>query len=683
MQVVPHPNGRTEFLGIKEITMQTNLRNTLKLSTILLLVLALLGSGLYRWNGAAASLPGTSCTAVGTAVTCNLWATTGSTTLPGGGATTIWGYAASNVSPSLPGPVLIVNQGDTVTVNLTNMLGEASGLLFQGQSLIPDTTGAPANGGTKTYTFTASKPGTYLYEASPLLPNAQHQVAMGMYGALVVRPATAGQAYNDLDGHTAFNEEALLVLSEIDKNLNDSVNPAAFDMRNYHPTYFLINGESYPNTDPISVTAGNKVLLRFVNAGLQAHSMSTLGLTQNVIAVDGSPFTFAHKLTADTIFTGQTSDVIVQTSAAAPDGTKYAIYDSAFILSNNTSSGFGGMLTFLTLTGGAVTPGDTVGPLTAGMTLSSYRVAGGVVTLSATISEQFSGNGTVEDAEYFIDATGTDGTGAHFTPTPTGSETVTVSASIDADALPTGNHTLYVHGQDNSGNWGAYSSVVLAVDKTAPAIIGAQLIPNPSDGMSVLLEASADDRSTGGSTVTGMSYTLDGGSAVAMTLDSSASTYFFTSTLSTSGEVPHTVSLVATDELGNVSAPLDIVLVVDNTGPSTNSVVASPGSTNGVNQMVNSSVAAVRVSANFQDAFSNISTAEGFIGTPGPDGTGFPFIAADGLFDELSETGYADIPLSTFWVLAPGTYTINVHAKDASGNWGDPVPVPVTVTAHP
>ena len=106
----------------------------------------------------------------------------------------IWGYSATGASgtATLPGPVLIVNQGDTVTVTLHNNLSEPTALLFQGQAMVPDLTGVAA-GGTKAYTFTATNPGTFLYEAG-LIPGKQHQVAMGLYGALVVKPSD-GTAY--------------------------------------------------------------------------------------------------------------------------------------------------------------------------------------------------------------------------------------------------------------------------------------------------------------------------------------------------------------------------------------------------------------------------------------------------------------------------------------------------------
>ena len=111
----------------------------------------------------------------------DLYARAGSTALPDGTTVPVWGYsdsaAGTVVKPG--GPTLEVTEGDVVTITLNNELGEATGLLFQGQQMVPDRTGAPA-GGTTTYTFTADHAGTFLYEAA-LLPNAQHQVAMGLF----------------------------------------------------------------------------------------------------------------------------------------------------------------------------------------------------------------------------------------------------------------------------------------------------------------------------------------------------------------------------------------------------------------------------------------------------------------------------------------------------------------------
>jgi FtsP/CotA-like multicopper oxidase with cupredoxin domain len=349
--------------------MHTNLRNKLGMGVLLLLVSALLGGAVLHGEALAATalapvalpqaatLPATPCTGIGT-VTCNLWAMAGSTTLPDGADVTVWGYAGTaNGTITRPGgPVLIANQGDVVTVNLTNTLAESTALLFQGQAMIPDLIGAAA-GGAKSYTFTAYNPGTFLYEAG-LLDNAQHQVAMGLYGALIVRPSTAGRAYGDAS--TAFSDEALVVLSEIDPALNNIAIlqpgkvPANFDMRKYSPKYRLINGLAYPQTTPIDVPTplaipGRRVLLRYVNAGLEHHSMALLGLHQIVIANDGSPLLHSHTVVGDTIAPGETEDTIATIPATTVLGTKFALYDASLLLQNSNAPGAGGMLTFLSL----------------------------------------------------------------------------------------------------------------------------------------------------------------------------------------------------------------------------------------------------------------------------------------------------------------------------------------------
>ena len=44
-----------------------------------------------------------------------------------------WGYANGAGAMQYPGPTLIVNQGDTVTVNLTNTLPVPVSIVFPGQ----------------------------------------------------------------------------------------------------------------------------------------------------------------------------------------------------------------------------------------------------------------------------------------------------------------------------------------------------------------------------------------------------------------------------------------------------------------------------------------------------------------------------------------------------------------------
>ena len=145
--------------------------------------------------------------------TFTLTATGGSIHMTDGNTIYTWSYAEGADDFQFPGPVLCVNEGDNVTVVLHNALPEATSMIFPGQmdvtangqasqpqfdglgNLVSLAQSAPANGGTVTYSFVADRPGTYFYQSGT---NPQIQVQMGLYGALIVRPALgANFLYND------------------------------------------------------------------------------------------------------------------------------------------------------------------------------------------------------------------------------------------------------------------------------------------------------------------------------------------------------------------------------------------------------------------------------------------------------------------------------------------------------
>jgi FtsP/CotA-like multicopper oxidase with cupredoxin domain len=656
--------------------MQTITRNTLKLAAALLVILSLLGAGFSTPVAYAASCSPTT--------TRDLYASTGTATLYGTTSTTIWGYAANSGDPaSLPGPVLDVNEGDCVQVNLHNVdIPEATSLLFQGQEMIPDTSGVAA-GSSTSYVFSASSAGTFLYEAG-LIPNAQHQVAMGLYGALIVRPLTAGQAYDDPT--TAYGHEEVMVLSEVDPVLNGSGSPAAYDMRNYRPQYFLINGKAYPGTVALAGDPGEIVLMRYVNAGLQAHAMSTLGLAQTIIAQDGEAYAHSHNVVAETIATGQTLDTLITVPGSALQGDQFAVYDANMLLHNGNTAGFGGMMTFLVVGAGAPPPPPDAGPTVSLLSLSPNPTNGSVnVTVSATVTDGGTSPSNIQAAEFYIDGTASspnammasDGTFDSTSEAVQGTITIATLGSLSS-----GNHVIYVRGQDANGNWGTFLSVILNLDKTGPATSGLSLTPNPSDGsVPVALTATGNDTASGGSNVTAAEYWVDSGAHTAMTIVAGAAAPIrnFTATISPPLSIgSHVVSVRSQDAFGNWGAVATITLqVADPQPPTTSNVVAAPNPTNGLVGF-NTSVPAIRVTADFSDVAtggSNIVAAEGFIDAVGSTGSGFVFIATDGGFNSPTESGYGDIPLASVRALSNGPHTIYVHAKDSSGNWGDPMAV--------
>ena len=305
----------------------------------------------------------------------DLTAAPGYISQPDGATIYSWGYGC-NTAPSgflpatiagancptmqLPGPTLIVNQGDTVTVTLHNNLPAAAGntsILFPGFA-VTTTAGDPGVpglltreapvGGTVTYTFTATTPGTHTYYSGT---QGDLQVEMGLYGALIVLPSSgnsvpagystpAGQpvtchahstgasatlpnghpdfrlaaaAYNHPSA--CYDREYLFQFSEIDPAIHRQAEEQAalpctqptgcmvVTTEPYVPAYFMVNGRSMPDLmDPNYAVQypnqpyngnphmhpGELVLLRVIGTGRWQHPFHEHGNHVRVLARDGN-----------------------------------------------------------------------------------------------------------------------------------------------------------------------------------------------------------------------------------------------------------------------------------------------------------------------------------------------------------------------------------------------------------
>jgi FtsP/CotA-like multicopper oxidase with cupredoxin domain len=125
----------------------------------------------------------------------NLQARDGYFSIPDGNSIYFQGFGEGGQElAQLPGPWLIVNQGEMVTVNLTNTLDEPVSIMFPGQKGVK-ANGSPVQprylngelvslvdyaepGGTISYTFVPENPGTFIYE-SGTTPHIQ--VPLGLY----------------------------------------------------------------------------------------------------------------------------------------------------------------------------------------------------------------------------------------------------------------------------------------------------------------------------------------------------------------------------------------------------------------------------------------------------------------------------------------------------------------------
>jgi FtsP/CotA-like multicopper oxidase with cupredoxin domain len=318
---------------------------------------------------------------------------------PDGASVYSWGYGCTtpgsghSFAPSaisgatcpgmqVPGPTLIVTEGQSVSVTLTNNLPSSAGntsILFPGFNVSTSggvaglLTQEAAHNGTVTYTFTATSPGTRAYYSGT---QGDLQVEMGLYGAIIVLPASvpggctatipahyvapgnsaesdfrlAPAAYDHVK--SCYDREYLFQFSEMDPGIHRqafeqvaatngcaagtagcSLNVAT---EPYRPAYFMINGRSMPddmdpnyapeyphqpyNGNP-HMHPGEQVLLRIIGQGRWQHPFHEHGNHVRILGRDGNLITSAtdpaNNLAGPLLFTTTT------TPGMAMDGIFY------------------------------------------------------------------------------------------------------------------------------------------------------------------------------------------------------------------------------------------------------------------------------------------------------------------------------------------------------------------------
>ncbi len=278
----------------------------------------------------------------------------------------MWSYGTGTASGNFqyPGPVLCVNEGDTVTITLHNSLpyNLRTSLMFPGQENVmadgvlaqPDLandslTTSVANGGDITYSFVASRPGTFIYESGT---DTKTQVTMGLASVLIVRPSMgANFVYNRALDQFTPEEEFMAFLSEVDpyqhaawqKSVGKGRN---YNMNNYHAYYWLLNGRGFPDTmadnnaswlpaqpygalariHPFNDTVASSdpayhpypAVERFINVGTEEYPFHPHGQNGQAIGRDGYPLEgpggqdMAYENFLVNIGPGQTWDVLFE-----------------------------------------------------------------------------------------------------------------------------------------------------------------------------------------------------------------------------------------------------------------------------------------------------------------------------------------------------------------------------------
>ena len=238
----------------------------------------------------------------------------------GGQTVSMWAYG-----DTAPGPLLRVDAGDVLRVDVANQLPDATSVHWHGLALRNDMDGVPGitqdpigSGETYRYEFTVPDPGTYFYH-----PHSGLQLDRGLYGVLVVDDRddpgrydaewvvvlddwvdgtghTPDEVLAELEGATANGDsmggmDGMAGMEGMDHGsmmggmggLQSALLGGAGDISYPH---YLVNGRVGSSPVTLSAKPGQRVRVRFVNASSDtAFRVAVAGHRMTVTHSDGFP----------------------------------------------------------------------------------------------------------------------------------------------------------------------------------------------------------------------------------------------------------------------------------------------------------------------------------------------------------------------------------------------------------
>ena len=242
---------------------------------------------------------------------------------------------AWTINGTVPGPMIRVTAGDHVRVTLINHFPKATAIHWHGLEVPSNQDGVPGigmnpvqPGQTYTYDFTVNNQdvGTHWYHSHY---DDLEQMGGGMYGGFIVDPRPGTVQWQQ--------EQALHVDAEYTEFIGTM--PGG---------WYVVNGKSFPDTQPIQVKHGQTILLRLIGADtMMMHPMHLHGHTYTVIAEDGHMLQPSARYQKDTLQVAPGESYDTTFYAWATPGSVYPLHChilSHLLNPNQTGDEMGGLI---------------------------------------------------------------------------------------------------------------------------------------------------------------------------------------------------------------------------------------------------------------------------------------------------------------------------------------------------
>lgn len=200
-------------------------------------------------------------------------------------------YKAWTFNGEAPGPLVVVNEGDTITFNLKNHdPAIPHSMDFHAVHASPKRDFAdvmPNEEGT--FTYTANYPGVFMYHCGT--PSVLAHIANGMHGVIIVMPKDGYPTDDEVDREFVLIQNEWYQYNDLDDMTNGVPSQVVFSAKALEEGDINTNGTTYDLKEaPPQAKVGEKIRMYINNVGPnEISSFHVVGTVMDDVYVDGNP----------------------------------------------------------------------------------------------------------------------------------------------------------------------------------------------------------------------------------------------------------------------------------------------------------------------------------------------------------------------------------------------------------
>lgn len=201
-------------------------------------------------------------------------------------------YKAWTFNGEAPGPVVVVNEGDTINFTLKNMdpaIPHSMDFHAVHASPSKDFTNVEPDE-TGTFSYPANKPGVFMYHCGTA-PVLSH-IANGMHGTIIVKPKDGYPTDKDIDREFVIIQNEWYKYNDLEDFTNGVPSHVVMSTKALNEGDRNTNGDTFSLKDqPLLAKVGDKVRIYVNNVGPnEVSSFHVVGTVFDDVYMDGNPY---------------------------------------------------------------------------------------------------------------------------------------------------------------------------------------------------------------------------------------------------------------------------------------------------------------------------------------------------------------------------------------------------------